>query len=119
MPPKKFRIPGSEIKPLATGRGGCMATDMITVQGKRVGYMYRVAPDPRSEFRHIDSGWRFLSGTESQQYLDEPSNMAIHDVNTIANYDLEIIPLLDAPVGLAFERDKSGNFVAVAPPPEE
>jgi hypothetical protein len=33
-------------------------------------------------------------------------------VNTIANYDPEIIPLLDSPFGSAFARDpQSGRFV--------
>ena len=116
---KIFRIPGSQIKPLAQGRGGCMATDMITVQGERVGYMYRLAPDPKSSFYKIDSGWTFLSGTESQAYLDEPSNIAIYDVNTIANYDPEIIPLLGAPFGSAFARDDQGKFVVTTPPSRE
>lgn len=96
-----------------------MATDMITMQGQRVGYMYRSMPDPKSPFYEVNSGWVFLSGSESQEYLDEPANMAIYDVNTIANYDPEIIRLLDAPVGSAFRRDQSGNFVSAAPPPEE
>jgi len=119
MSTKKFRIAGSEIKPLAQGRGGCMATDMITVHGQRVGYMYRSAPDPNSPFFEVNSGWVFPSGKESQEYLDEPANMAIYDVNTIANYDPEIIPLLDAPLGSVFARDEQGRFVAAATPPEE
>ncbi len=96
-----------------------MATDTITVQGERVGYMYRSAPDPKSPFYEINSGWVFLAGTESQEYLDDPANMAIYDVNTIANYDPEIIPLLDAPVGSAFARDERGRFVAAECPPTE
>ncbi len=65
MATKKFRIPGDPIRPLAEGRGGYMATDMITVEGKRVGLMYRQTPDPKSPYYEIDSGWTFLSGTES------------------------------------------------------
>jgi hypothetical protein len=30
--------------------------------------------------------------------------MSLYDVNTIANYDLDIIPLLDSPFGCAFEK---------------
>lgn len=71
--------------------------------------MYREEPD-----FDVDSGWRFLAGVESQEYLDDPKNMAIYDVNTIANYDPEIIPFLHAPIGSAFERDAgSGDFVKV------
>jgi hypothetical protein len=69
--------------------------------------MYREEPDDE-----IDSGWRFFAGTESQEYLDDPDNMALYDVNTIANYDQSIVPLLDAPTGSAFERPvEAGAFV--------
>jgi hypothetical protein len=89
MPEKKFKIAGSDIKPLAEGHGGCMATDMITVEGHKVGYMYR----EQSDFPE-DSGWRFFSGKESEEYLEDAEH----------NYDEGIIPLLDAPIGSAFER---------------
>lgn len=87
--------------------GYCYASDMITVEGMQVGYMYREEPD-----RNDDSGWRFFSGEESQQYADDASNFAIYDVNTIANYDKEIIPFLDYPTGTAFGRDpNTGKFI--------
>ena len=84
---------------MATGHGVCYASDHITVDGREVGFMYR--QDPRSDF---DSGWRLLSGEETQEYLDVAANLAIYDVNTIANYDPTVIPLLDSPPGSAFER---------------
>lgn len=96
--PKIFGIPREDIKQLATGNGGCFATDEILVHGKCVRFMYREAPDA-----NWDSGWRFLAGNESQDYLDDPSNSDIYDVNTIANYDPRIIPYLQAPPGTAFE----------------
>lgn len=46
--------------------------------------------------------------------MDDPDHHTIYDVNTIANYDPDIIPLLDAPVGSAFERKGGkGLFVKV------
>ena len=107
MSKKQFRLRADQIKQLIPDGGGCYATDMITVEGHKVGYMYREEPDFAQ-----DSGWRFLAGVESQEYLDDPNNLAIYAVNTIANYDPEIIPLLQAPIGSAFERVAgSGNLV--------
>jgi hypothetical protein len=100
---KQFRLSAEQIRPLATGRGGAVASDRITVDGQPVGYMYRSAPR-----NHLDSGWAFLAGDETDTYMEESSNHAIYDVTTIANYDPEIIPLLDAPVGSAFIRTPSG-----------
>ncbi len=105
---KKFKLQAHEIKEIATGYGRCFATDMITVGGKRVGYMYR--EEPRDS---ADSGWCFMSGKESQKYMDDPDNLEIYDVNTISNYDQEIIPFLDAPYHSAFERNHEGKFIEV------
>jgi len=96
---KNFKLSADEIKPLVSGMGACFATDMITVQGQPVRFMYRESPD-----NEMDSGWRFMSGYEDDEYMDNPDNHAIYDVNTIANYDPSIIPFLDAEVGLAFEK---------------
>ena len=96
---KQFKLSKDEIKPLAEGYGACIATDMITVEGYPVRFMYREAPD-----KDIDSGWRFMSGFEDEEYMDTPSNHAVYDINTIANYDPTIIPFLDAPEGSAFEK---------------
>jgi len=62
---KPFRLKAEEIVPLAEGRGSCIATDMITCEGRKVAFMYRQEPD-----RDIDSGWRFMSGYESDEYMD-------------------------------------------------
>ena len=51
---------------------------------------------------------QIADGGENQEYADEPSHFGLYDVNTIANYDREIIPLLDSPVGSAFERTSTG-----------
>ena len=99
MKPKRFKLRAEDIKPLAEGHGACICTDAITVDGRRVGFMYREQPDNAD-----DSGWRFMSGEESQDYMDEADNHGVYDVNTIANYDPTIVPLLDSPAGSAFER---------------
>jgi hypothetical protein len=108
MKKKNFALNAEEIRPLAKGHGGCIATDMITVQGKKVGYMVREPTD-----RQYDSGWCFMSGEETQEYMDDVENHEIYDVNTIANYSPDIIPFLDAPPCSAFERDSTGKLVPV------
>jgi hypothetical protein len=110
---KRFKLSADQLRDLAPGHGACFATDLITVQGQRVGFMYREEPD-----NDIDSGWRFTSGNETEAFLNEADNHGVYDVNTIANYDPEIIPHLDAPAGSAFERDEEGRFVEVELEPE-
>ena len=104
---KQFKLQPDQIRSLAEGRGSCIASDRITVNGERVGYMYREEPD-----NSTDSGWRFFAGDEFLGFADDPSNFEIYDVNTIANYDPEIVPLLDKPVGTAWARNRPGKFEA-------
>lgn len=106
---KNFKLGKDEITPVANGYGSCIATDQITVEGWPVGFMYREQPD-----NCIDSGWRFMSGFESDEYMNNPENHAAYDVNTIANYDPSIIPFLDAPIGSAYEKSpESGHLIPV------
>ena len=110
MDGKIFKLKAEEIKELIPKFGGCFATDKITVDGMKVKYMYR----EESDFDN-DSGWRFFSGTESQEYVDESSHTGIYEVNTIANYDNAIIPYLNSPVGTELERkDNSDEFIMVS-----
>ena len=96
---RRFKLRAEQIERLIEPMGGCLATDHITVDGLPVGYMYREAPDFEP-----DSGWRFFSGTGTEEYVNDPDKTMIYEVNTIANYDPAIIPYLDSPVGTHLER---------------
>jgi len=97
---KKFAIPREQIRKLVPTMGGCFASDRVTVDGTKVGYMYRETPEGA-----WDSGWRFFSGDESEGYTDDPTHFAIYDVNTVANYDPDVIPYLPTPAPCAFEKN--------------
>ncbi|MEO1101123.1 MAG: DUF2185 domain-containing protein [Pseudomonadota bacterium] len=97
---KTFKLKAGDIEELTMVRGGCFATDRITVEGLPVRFMYREAPEGEE-----DTGWRFCSAIdEDEAYMDDPDNISFFDVNTIANYDRSIIPFLMSPVGAAFEK---------------
>lgn len=109
-PEKRFLIPREALKPLYQGEGpqGCIATDRILVDGAPVGYCYREEPDPGDG--DWDSGWRFLAGDESGDYLDDPDKSGVYALNTLCNYDPDIIPLLDSEPGTAWRRGEDGVF---------
>ena len=76
---------------------GCLASNKITKEGWKVGYMYREKPDEGRP----DSGWRFMKGDETEEYTNEVSNVNIFSINTICNYDPDIIKYLNLPIGTA------------------
>ena len=79
--------------------GYALAPKRLVEQRLRVRYMYREQPDHPQ-----DSGWRFFSGDETDDYVNQPDNIGLYDVNTIAAIDPDIIPFLNIPYGCAFER---------------
>ena len=101
---KPYLLSGDEIQQLIPNIGGCFVTDRILVDGERVGYMYREEPDFAE-----DSGWRFLAGDETDEYMDDQWNTGIVQVNTVCNYDRDIIVLLDSSPGSAFTRNPANG----------
>ena len=85
---------------------GCFVSDKITKEGFKVGFMYREQPD---EGVH-DSGWRFMAGDEDESYMNNPNNLHIFALNTVCNYDRDIIPYLKSEIGSAYIRTGKNSF---------
>ncbi len=86
---------------------GCIVSDKITKEGWKVGFMYRDEPTPGNP----DSGWRFFKGDEDEEYSNNPNNHHVFALNTICNYDCDIIPYLHSPVGTYLIRTEDGTFI--------
>lgn len=94
---------------------GCIASDRIMVDGEKVGYMYREQSD-----NEYDSGWCFFAGDESDEYCENSDNFGLYKLNTVCNYDADIIPFLHADNATAFARNENGQFIEEAfEPPED
>jgi Uncharacterized protein conserved in bacteria len=90
--------------------GYVMAPKVLVANKLKVRFMYRETPDNDN-----DSGWRVFSGEEDQEYVDNPNNIAIYDIETILAIDKDIEKYLSAPVNSAFEReDINQDFVSSA-----
>lgn len=89
----------------------CYVTNRVLRDGGKVGYLYREAPD-----RDDDSGWRIMAGDESQDYMDDPDNIAYVSLGAVLSRDDAFVALLDSAVGSAFER--SGTLFVQADQPD-
>lgn len=108
---KKYKIPKSTMRDLLDCDGlasGCFATDRIIVDGAEIGFMYREKP-----LNNQDSGWRFMSGDETDEYMNDTNKSGIYHLNTICNYDMDIINLLNSPIGSMFKRNVDGEFIQI------
>lgn len=94
---------------LAVALDRCIATKTVTEQGEPVGFLYREA----AVFEH-DSGWRFFSGDETDEYTDNPDNFVVCSMSDITRNNPDIVPLLTRPEGSAWELNENGEFQAVS-----
>lgn len=94
----------TDLVQLVEKTGHVLASKQLVENQMKVCFMYRESPDNSS-----DSGWRFFSGHEDDKYLQNPDNIGLYDIKTIAETDPDIIPFLDRPIGAVFTRkdDKS------------
>jgi len=105
-PEKRCRLQKHQLRPLLIGwegPAGCLATDRILVDGSPVGYCYR-----EPSCGDWDSGWRFTAGDESDEYMRSPRHSDIYTLNCLANYDRDILPVLQTPAPCAFARGGGG-----------
>lgn len=80
--------------------GYVLAPKALVNEKKKVRFMYREDPDNKD-----DSGWRFFSGDEDQEDVDNPENVGIYDIKTIIAVDPDIVKYLDSPYFSAFEKE--------------
>ncbi len=79
----------------------------VSDEGEAVGFLYREEP----AFEH-DSGWRFFSGAESDEYADNPDHFVMMPLNKVTERYPELLPLMQYSEG-AWEWDDSAEcFVA-------
>lgn len=83
-------------------RGYALAPKSLVSNKQPVLFMYRENPDNCQ-----DSGWRFFSGTESDEYVNNPDNIGMYDMATITNFCSDVIPYLNSPYGSMYERQDS------------
>lgn len=79
--------------------GYLLVSRMVADQKKKPKFMYR-----EKRTKPEDSGWRIFSGEESDDYVNNPENIAISSPSTILKQDASIANLLLKGVGSVYER---------------
>lgn len=78
----------------------CFVTRRVLYDGQPVGYLYREEPEEEN-----DSGWRITAGDEPREYMEDSENVAWVSLGAVLREDESILKLLDAPTGVAYERN--------------
>ena len=99
------------------GARHCRVSKRIAKDGCIPAFCCREEPD--RDDTGWDSGWYFEAGDEAEVYPDEDAEYSIYDLNTICNLCPDVLPLLNAPCGTAFERDDNGKWQQLEPADDE
>lgn len=74
--------------------GGSIASKNILEKNGRIKWCFR-----EQGVNAIDNGWRFLSEVDTDDYLQDASNMVVCDWGTLFEIEPAIAPIFNMPVG--------------------
>ncbi|HEU4451688.1 MAG TPA: DUF2185 domain-containing protein [Longimicrobium sp.] len=72
---------------------------LVATDRQKVRWMYREEPTEPA-----DSGWRFFSGDEAENFAEDPENFEFHALDVVMEIDPSIAPHLERQAPVAFER---------------
>lgn len=85
-------------------------TKKIREGGWKIGYGVRDEPS-----REGDSGWYFCVGDESEEYVNDTSNLELWSIGSVLTYDQALSEFITSPYGTAIIRVDHDKFETDAP----
>lgn len=82
---------------------GCFITKRA-LEKQAIHYMHRAKPAENTP----DSGWRFMYGNEDAEYLQDTDNTEVVSLNTVCNFQPDILAYIHTEVGKGFEMEMTG-----------
>lgn len=96
-----FDIPEDDLLVQDVPPGLVIVSHKISHEKLPIRFLYREQPSRE----YPDSGWRFFSGYEDNEYTNNSNNFSIYSLTRLANYQPEISgDMLYSPVGSVFEK---------------
>jgi hypothetical protein len=82
---------------------------LVATDRQKVRWMYREEPTEPA-----DSGWRFFSGDEAENFAEDPENFEFHPLDFVTGLDPSVAKHLERQAPVAFERESAeGEFTEV------
>ena len=84
--------------------GGSLVSRNILEEKGRIRWCFREEP-----VNSVDNGWRFLSDIDTDEFLENPSNMVICDWGTVFEIEPAVAPIFSMAVGTELALVYEGN----------
>ena len=85
--------------------GGSVVSKNILEKNGRIKWCFR-----EESVNAVDNGWRFLSEVDTDDYLQDVSNMCVCDWGTLIELEPAIAPIFNMPIGteltLVYENER-------------
>lgn len=93
---KLFKKSGSntESNNIASMPNGCIASNNLLSEKGELKWCFRESP-----VNKMDSGWRFLSDIDTDEYLVDANNSSVCTLNTVIQIEPAILSIINLPIG--------------------
>ena len=92
----------SELKALSDNDSampsGCIASNNLLTEKGELKWCFRETP-----INNMDSGWRFLSDIDTDEYLADANNSSVCDLDTVIQTEPAILAIINSSVGTDVE----------------
>jgi len=88
----------------------CFVNNQILYEQESINYLYREPIEDDYEGDYEDSGWRLMTGKETDEYMDNPDNFSFVSLGAVLSIDDSIIEILESEIGTAYKRNDEGIF---------
>ncbi len=84
--------------------GGCIVSkNLLNKQGK-LKWCFR-----ENSMNDIDTGWRFLSDIDTEEYINDSSNLSVCSISSIIQLEPAVLSILHLPTGTDISLEYEGS----------
>ena len=92
----------------------CFVTNEILYDKAEIKHFYKESPLEKEENEEYeDSGWRFFTGEETQEYVDNIENFSYVSLGAVLSKDDSFVKLLDSEIEITYQKNGNGDFEVV------
>ena len=97
------------MKKYVENAGSCIVTKSILNAETKFRWLFREEP-----LNNIDTGWMAFGDSDNDEYVNDPKNLSVVDLNTLINIEPTILNVYEMPVGtdlIFIEEDGEKYFI--------
>ena len=87
------------MKKYVENAGSCIVTKSILNAETKFRWLFREEP-----LNNIDTGWMAFGDSDNDEYVNDPKNLTVVDLNTLINIEPTILNVYEMPIGIVLSK---------------